>query len=154
MSKSRKRLLIGMLIVAIGFIVVGVIDTQIVAATMTSQDLANNPLAGGIPFLLIFIGILLSYIDLIIFMATKLNNRISEKVFRPIERLLIAGIVLGIIGMFQPFVMGLYTLGFIVLFVSLLSYIAWSHIVPRGAHRASEIGSVSISEVEQHTVSE
>src|SRR5262245_36497373 len=105
MTKSRKRLLLGMLIVALGFIVAGIIDTQIVAATMTSQDLANNPLVGGIPFLLIFIGILLMYIDLIIFMATKLNNRISEKVFRPIERLLIAGIVLGIVGMFQPFVM-------------------------------------------------
>jgi hypothetical protein len=150
MTKSRKRLLIGMLIVALGFIVAGLIDTQIVTATMTSQDLANNPLVGGIPFLLIFIGILLAYIDLIIFMATKLNNRISEKVFRPIERLLIAGIVLGIIGMFQPFVMLFYTLGFIVLFVSLLSYIAWSHIIPRGEHHLAELGSVSIGEVEKH----
>ena len=150
MAKGRKRLLIGMLIVALGFIVAGVIDTQIVAATLTPKDLADNPLAGGIPFLLIFIGILLSYIDLIIFMATKLNNRISEKTFRPIERLLIAGIVLGVIGMFQPFVMLFYTLGFIVLFVSLLTYIAWSHIVPRGEHRAAEIGSVSIGDVEKH----
>ncbi len=149
MTKGRKRLLIGMLLVALGFIVVGIIDTQIVVATLTPKDLADNPLAGGIPFLLIFIGILLSYIDLIIFMATKLNNRISEKVFRPIERLLIAGIVLGIIGMFQPFVMTFYTLGFIVLFVSLLSYIAWSHLVPRGEHR-TEISSVSIGEVEKH----
>jgi hypothetical protein len=121
MTKGRKRLLIGMFIVAIGFIVVGVIDTQIVRATTTPQDLAKNPLVGGI-LLLIFIGILLSYIDLIIFMAFKLNNRISEKVFRPIERLLIAGIVLGVIGMFQPFVMLFYTLGFILLFVSLLEH--------------------------------
>ncbi len=151
MSKGRKRLLIGMLLVALGFIVAGVIDTQIVRATTTPQDLAKNPLVGGVPFLLIFIGILLLYIDLIIFMAFKLNNRISEKVFRPIERLLIAGIVLGIIGMFQPFVMLFYTLGFILLFVSLLSYIAWSHIVPRGEHRTADIGSVSISEVEKHT---
>jgi hypothetical protein len=83
-------------------------------------------------------------------MAFKLNNRISELVFRPIERLLIAGIVLGVIGMFQPFVMLFYTLGFILLFVSLLSYIAWSHVVPRGDHRGAEIGSVSISEVEKH----
>lgn len=150
MTKGRKRLLIGMLIVALGFIVVGVIDTQIVAATLTPQNLADNPLAGGIPFLLIFVGILLSYIDLIIFMATKLNNRVSEKIFRPIERLLIAGIVLGIVGMFQPFVMTFYTLGFIVLFVSLFGYIAWSHIVPRGEHRGGEIGSVSITEVEKH----
>jgi hypothetical protein len=149
MTKGRKRLLLGMLLVAIGFIVAGIIDTQIVRATMTPQDLARNPLVGGIPFLLIFIGILLLYIDLIIFMATKLNNRISEKVFRPIERLLIAGIVLGVVGMFQPFVMLFYTLGFVVLFVSLLSYIAWSHIVPRGEHHVAELGSVSISEVKK-----
>jgi hypothetical protein len=150
MSKGRKRLLIGMLIVAIGFIVLGVIDTQIIQATTTQQERADNPLVGGVPFLLIFIGILLSYIDFIIWLATKLNNKISEKVFRPIERILIAGIVLGVIGMFQPFTVTLYTLGFIVLFVSLLSYIAWSHVVPRGVHRTAEIGSVSIGEVEKH----
>ena len=153
MSKGRKRLLIGMLMVAIGFIVLGVIDTQIILATTTQQQRADNPLVGGVPFLLIFIGILLSYIDFIIWLATKLNNRISEKVFRPIERILIAGIVLGVIGMFQPFVMVFYTLGFVVLFISLLSYIAWSHIVPRGVHRAAEIGSVSISQVEKHELS-
>lgn len=150
MTKGRKRLLIGMLIVALGFIVVGIIDTQIVAATLTPQDLANNPLSGGIPFLLIFIGILLAYIDLIIYMATKWNNRIPEKVFRPVERLLIAGIVVGIVGMFQPFVMLLYTVGFVVLFASLLGYIAWSHLIPQGEHRSGEIGSVSIAEVEKH----
>jgi hypothetical protein len=149
MTRGRKRLLLGMLLVAIGFIVAGIIDTQIVAATLTPQDLADNPLVGGIPFLLIFIGILLLYIDFIIFLATRLNNRISEKVFRPIERLLIAGIVLGVVGMFQPFVMTFYTLGFVVLFVSLLSYIAWSHIVPRGERHVAELGSVSISEVEK-----
>jgi hypothetical protein len=153
MSKGRKRLLIGMLIVAIGFIVLGVIDTQIIMATTTPQQRADNPLVGGIPFLLIFIGILLSYIDLIIFMATKLNNRISENVFRPIERLLIAGIVLGVIGMFQPFALIFYTLGFVVLFISLLSYIAWSHIVPRGARLGAEMGSVSIAAVEKHELS-
>ena len=121
MSKGRKRLLIGMLIVAIGFIVLGIIDTQIIEATTTLQQRADNPLTGGIPFLLIFIGILLAYIDFIIWLATQLNNNISEKTFRPIERILIAGIVLGVIGMFQPFTVTLYTLGFIMLFVSLLS---------------------------------
>jgi len=153
MSKGRKRLLIGMLSVAIGFIVLGVIDTQIILATTTQQERADNPLVGGVPFLLIFIGILLSYIDFIIWLATRLNNKISEKVVRPIERILIAGIVLGVIGMFQPFTVTLYTLGFIVLFVSLLSYIAWSHVVPRGVHRTAEIGSVSIGEVERHELS-
>ena len=54
MSKGRKRLLIGMLIVAIGFIVLGIIDTQIIQATTTPQERADNPLVGGIPFLLIF----------------------------------------------------------------------------------------------------
>ncbi len=153
MSKGRKRLLIGMLIVAIGFVVLGIIDTQVILATTTSQQRATSPLLGGIPFLLIFVGILLLYIDFIIFLATRLNDRISEKVFRPIERILIAGIVLGVIGMFQPFVMAFYTLGFVVLFISLLGYIVWSHVIPRGTHRAAEIGSVSITEVEKHELS-
>ena len=45
--------------------------------------------------------------------------------------LLIGGIVVGIVGMFQPFVQVFYTLGFVVLLISLLCFIAWSHIIPR-----------------------
>jgi hypothetical protein len=92
---------------------------------------ADNVILNGIPFILIFIGIIVAFIDFIIFLATRLNNNISDRVYRPIERVLIAGIVLGIIGMFQPFTVVLYTIGFIVLLVCLLGYIVWSHIIPR-----------------------
>lgn len=152
MSKSRRRGLIIVLVIAIGFVVAGIV-TQSAIQSLSTKELTDNPLLSGVPFLLIFVGILLTYIDFIIWLATKLNHRVSQKVFRPIERILIAGIVLGIIGMFQPFVMALYTLGFLMLFISLLSYIAWSHIVPQGAQRVAEIGSVSISEVEKHELS-
>jgi hypothetical protein len=86
-----------------------------------------------------------------------LNNNISENVYRPVERLLIAGIVLGVIGMFQPFAVILYTIGFIVLLVSTLSFIFWSHIVPRvhvdrAAHPHDGLGSVSIGEIERHDI--
>ena len=44
---------------------------------------------------------------------------------------LIGGILLGILGMFQPWVFGLYKTGFFVLLFSTLGFILWSHVVPK-----------------------
>jgi hypothetical protein len=61
---------------------------------------------------------------------------------------LIGGIVLGVIGMFQPWLFAAYRFGFILLLVSTLGFILWSHIVPRDESR-EEVGPVAVSEVEQ-----
>ena len=130
MSSGRKKLLLILLGVAVVLWVLGVVLMPVVDG-IDPKTRADNVILNGIPVILIVIGIIIAYIDFIIFLATRLNNRISEKTYVPIERVLIGGIVLGVIGMFQPFVMWLYTLGFIVLLLSLIGYIAWSHIVPR-----------------------
>jgi hypothetical protein len=130
MSSNRKKLLLILLGVAILLWVLGILAAPFVE-TLDPQTRADNVILSGIPFILIFIGIIVAFIDFIIFLATRLNHNISERVYRPVERVFIAGIVLGIVGMFQPFTVVLYTLGFIVLLVCLLGYIAWSHIVPR-----------------------
>jgi hypothetical protein len=132
MSRGRIRLLIVLLAVAIALWIAGVVITPIVQS-QPEQVKADNAILTGIPFILIFVGIIIAFIDLIILLATQLNHRVAENVYRPIERLLIAGIVAGVVGMFQPFTPVLYTWGFIVLLVSTIGYIAWSHIVPRTA---------------------
>ncbi len=156
MSSARKRLLIILLAIAVVLWIVGIVLGPIVAG-MDPKTLADNTILNGIPFILIFIGIIVAFIDFIIFMATRLNNNISEKVYRPIERLLIAGIVLGVIGMFQPFTVVLYTIGFLVLLISTLAFIFWSHIQPhvpidRATHPHDGLGSVSIGEIERHDI--
>ena len=53
-----------------------------------------------------------------------------------IERILIAGILLGIAGMFQPWAIELYTWGFHLLVFATLSFIIVSHITPRDEESA------------------
>jgi hypothetical protein len=57
-------------------------------------------------------------------------------VHRPIERALIIGIIVGIVGLFQPIAFVFYTVSFIILFISTLGFIFWSHIIPRASARS------------------
>ena len=63
-------------------------------------------------------------------------------------QIIIAGIVLGIVGMFQPWTFAGYRYGFMLLFFSTLAFILWSHVVPKGVH-ADQVESISIGEFEQ-----
>jgi len=63
--------------------------------------------------------------------AAKLNGNISQRAFGLIEKTIIGGILLGIVGMFQPWVLPAYGLGFHVLLVSTLAYVVWSHVTPK-----------------------
>lgn len=130
MSAGRKRLLLILLGVAVLLWVIGVAAIPYVQS-LDPKTRSDNIIISGIPFILIFIGIIVAFIDIIIFTATRLNNKIEERVHRPIELACIFGIVAGIIGMFQPFRVELYTLGFVLLLISTLAFIFWSHIVPR-----------------------
>jgi len=130
MTAKRKQLLLILLGVAVLLCVLGIVAQPIVDG-LDPKTKTSNAILNGIPFILIFIGVIVAFIDFTILMATVWNNKLPDTVHRPIERLLIIGIVGGIIGMFQPFTVTLYTLGFIVLLVSTIGYIFWSHIIPR-----------------------
>jgi hypothetical protein len=156
MSSARKRLLLILLALAVLLWILGLAAIPLVNS-LDVKIRTDNVILNGIPFILIFIGVIVAFIDVTIFAATKWNNKISEDVHRPIERILIAGIVFGVIGMFQPFTIYWYTLGFAVLLLSTIGYIFWSHIIPRvaverAAHRHDGLGSVSISEIEHKQV--
>lgn len=150
MSKSRRNGLIVMLLIVVGLLVLGILTIPLANPTPVEGQPPPNVLVMLIPFVLIFGAIILAFITFIIFAATKLNGNIREEIYRPIEILLIAGIGLGILGMIQPWVLDLYRYGFLLLLVSTLGFIVWSHIVPRGAVQPKgDQTTVSAEEFEQ-----
>jgi hypothetical protein len=148
--KRRPRVPIGLVIAIVALLVMGAAAGPLIQATATPEQMRDNVLLSAIPFILIFAAVVLSFITLIVLVASVLSHNISPVAYRRVERLLIAGIVLGVLGMFQPWLHILYQLGFAVLLFSTLGFILWSHIVPRG-QRQVELTSVAVSEIEQST---
>jgi hypothetical protein len=126
----RPRAPIALPAIAAALIVLGFIASRVIPTMVTEQQLATNVLLSAIPFILIFVGILLFYITLIVLVASALNGLVAPRVYTIITRVIIAGILLGIFGMFQPWVMAFYTRGFSVLLFATLAYILWSHVTP------------------------
>lgn len=56
---------------------------------------------------------------------------IPARIYRVVERIIIVCMILGLVGMFQPWRLDLYTWGFHVLLVSTLIFIIYTHIPPR-----------------------
>jgi hypothetical protein len=96
---------------------------------------SSNVLILAIPFLLVFVPIILSFMALIVFVSKLLFHRVPEGAYTAIEYVFIAGIFLGIIAMFQPWVFALFKIGFFVLFGSLLGFMIWSHVAMKRARR-------------------
>lgn len=82
-------------------------------------------------FIIGFLAILLAYIFSIIFLARRLRGKIPHRIYTVVEIVIIAGILLGVFGIFQPWLQAGYTYGFTLLLYSTLSYIVWSHIPPQ-----------------------
>jgi hypothetical protein len=130
----------------------GLVAGPFIRARATPEQLTSNVLLSAIPFLLIFVAIILTFIMLIVALASMLNNNIPLRIYRPVEQVLIAGIVLGILGMFQPWAFIAYRIGFFVLLISTLGFIVWSHIVPKGVRRQEDPGPLSVSEFESSEI--
>jgi len=152
MTNKRPRVPVGLPISAVITLILGVAAGPVIRSMATEEQMATNVLLSAIPFVLIFVSIILFFITLIWLVASLLNNRIPERIYRPVEWIIIAGIVLGIVGMFQPWSFAGYRFGFLLLFFSTLSFILWSHVVPKGIH-ADQVESISIGEFEQGSAS-
>ena len=122
----RRLAIIALLLIAFGIVWAGVIQPII-----PDEAERDAIFLGAVPFLSIFVGVLLLFIFSIFVVASRLNGVVPQRVHRPIELAIIGGILLGVFGMFQPWVMAGYTYGFLLLLISTLSYIVWSHITPR-----------------------
>jgi len=133
MTFNRPRVPIGLPISGAITLILGFLAGPFINSITTEEQRATNVLLSAIPFVLIFASIILFFITFIWVVATTFNNQIPAKVYQTVERIIIAGIVLGIIGMFQPWVFFAYKYGFLLLLFSTLSFILWSHIVPKAA---------------------
>jgi len=147
MAKRRLRIPVGLFIAIVVTLILGLAARPAITALTTEKQRATNVLLSAIPFILIFISILLVYISLISMSASVLNDNISPRIYRIIETVIIAGIVLGILGMFQPWLMIFYKYGFMVLLFSTLGLIWWSHIKPKREQRQKGAGSTPAQEV-------
>lgn len=76
---------------------------------------------------LIILGLFIRFINVV---SKRLSDNIAQDRFDRVERLIIGGIILGVVGMFQPWIFIGYKYGFLLLLFSTLAFIVWSHITP------------------------
>ncbi len=119
-----------MLVIATVLLVAGLIANSLYATVLKAFSL-RSIFTNALPFLAIFIAILLYYISLIVVLSRALSGVIPERIYRPIFTVCVVGIVLGIFMMFQPWALVIYQVGFDVLLFSLLGFMIVSHITPR-----------------------
>ena len=148
MTKTRIRIPYGLVITAVILFILGLAAGPLIRSWATEEQLAQNVLLSAIPFILIFVSILLTYITVIAMTASVLNDNIDPRKYRIIESIIIAGIVLGVIGMFQSWKMVFYTYGFVLLLISTLSFILWSHVRPKREQRQEAVSSLPIDHFE------
>jgi hypothetical protein len=130
MKLSRPKVPVVLLVIIVVLFILGLLAGPFISSRTTPEQLADNVLLNAIPFLLIFVSILLAFIALIVAVGSMLNNNVPVRIYKIIESLLIAGIVLGVVGMFQPWVFNAYKYGFMLLLFSLLIFMVWSHVAP------------------------
>jgi hypothetical protein len=146
MKKNRVRIPIFLPIAILVCLGLGLVAGPVIQSRATEEQLDTNVLLSAAPFILIFASILLAFITLIVVIAQLLNGRVSRRLYRIIESAIIAGIVLGILGMFQSWVFSFYRYGFFLLLFSTLFFIIWSHVTPASQPRPTEATSTPTRE--------
>lgn len=153
MTGIRRYIPIQLIVWIIVCLILAVMSGPVIQATASEEQLTRNVLLSAIPFILYFVTIVLFFIALIVIAANLLNDKIPANVYGPIEKIIIAGIIIGIVGMFQPWWFPGFRLGFFLLLISTLAFILWSHVTPKGRHNPEQTGGISISEFEQQEAS-
>jgi hypothetical protein len=128
MLRPRLRVPPGLPISIAILLILGSIAGPLIRSNFTEKERVANVFLEAIPFILIFIAIILTFITIIVLVGSLLNDNISRRTHQLVERVIIIGIVAGVIGMFQPWWFLAYKYGFPVLLISTLSFILWSHI--------------------------
>lgn len=140
MDNKKPLVPIGLPISAVILFIVGAVAEPLRQALLSEEQLNELIFLQAIPFISIFIGIILIYISIIWISASLLNYKVNYRLYKTIEAILVGGIVLGVIGMFQPAVFVLYRIGFHMLLFCTIGFILWSHIIP-GSILSSEVSA-------------
>lgn len=149
MTSIRRYIPVQLIVWIVACLILGAISGPIIQATATEEQLTRNVLLSAIPFILYFVAVVLVFIAVIVVAANFLDDKVPAHIYDPIEKVIIGGIVVGAVGMFQPWWFPGFRLGFYLLLIATLAFILWSHITPRGRHYEEEIGPVSVSEFER-----
>src|SRR5262245_18489312 len=112
MKSNRSIRLLFMFGLAVLLVVTGFFLAPLAAPAAPGQP-PPNLLVTLLPFFLVFGGIILAFITLIILLATLLIGKLDPVWYRRVEIVLIAGIILGVIGMIQPIDVELFKWGFL-----------------------------------------
>lgn len=95
-----------------------------------SEDARKSVLLRAVPFFATFVGVLLLFILVIAIVAIRFNGKVPGRSYQGIEYTIIAGILVGVVCLFQPWSFVPYRYGFLLLLGSTLSFILWSHVMP------------------------
>ena len=136
MANNKIRPPLALPVISVLLVIFGALYGRYILVLIPVEEQINNVILTAVPFICYFVAILLVYIFLINLFSQILNHRISPKIYNPLNFLIIAGIIGGILMMLQPFTITLFKASFMVVLVSLLLFIFWSHIIP--AHVAEE----------------
>ena len=77
MTQTRFRFPWGLIISAIVLLLLGLVAGPLIQSTATEEQLNQNVLLSAIPFILIFVSILLGFITIITVVARLLNDNID-----------------------------------------------------------------------------
>lgn len=117
---------------ALLFLIIGLVFPSL-SAGIGDERVRDGVLIRAVPFVAFFIMVLLLYILVIVLVARRFNGKLPNRAHRPIELMAIAGILCGVVFLFQPFFFVSYRYGFLLVLASVLLFILWSHVVPKNA---------------------
>ncbi len=135
MGKVRQLIPLRLLISAVVSLGLSFATRPVIGALVPAEEASSNLLLIAVPYLLVFIPIILGYIALIVFISKLFYGRVPEGLYRVIEYAFIAGIATGVLAMFQPWLRSLFKVGFFMLLFCTLGFILWSHILFQRARR-------------------
>ena len=138
MANNKIKPPFAILVISVLLVIFGALYGKYILVLIPVEEQINNVILTAVPFICYFVAILLVYIFLINLFSQILNHRISPKIYNPLNFLTIAGIIGGILIMLQPFTIILFKASFMVVLVSLLLFIFWSHIIPAAVAEEDE----------------
>lgn len=92
-------------------------------------------------FIMGFVVILGAFITFVAVASARLSAAVPPQTYSVVEAVIIGGILLGVIGMIQTWVLSGFRVGFLVLLFCTLAFILWSHVTPNRAPGSGESAS-------------
>ncbi|MGC8780748.1 MAG: hypothetical protein ACP5UQ_07790 [Anaerolineae bacterium] len=114
----------------VGLARVGGVLAVVLAAAIIVVIVLQVPISAAI-VIPILVAVIVEFGFLIAYVARIASGRISQRTFLICILVIVAGILTGIVLMFQPWTLAAFNPGFDLVLISLLAFMIWSHITPR-----------------------